>query len=89
MDEHTIKCDTEIGRNREQVNNIKHNVPPNPKEKQGTSPADSPILLWRKLPMAWGVPQQTVEINPFPICKRNKTSNTKGSRNIPYSGWLM
>ena len=27
----------------------------------------------------------TVEINPFPICKRNTTSNTKGSRNIPYS----
>ena len=25
----------------------------------------------------------------FPICKRNQTSNTKGSQNIPYSGWLM
>ena len=31
----------------------------------------------------------TTEINPFPICKRNKICNTKGSRNIPYSGWLM
>ena len=33
--------------------------------------------------------RETIEINPFPIFKRNKTSNTKGSRNIPYSGWLM
>ena len=31
----------------------------------------------------------TVEINPFPIYKRNKTSNTKVSQNIPYSRWLM
>ena len=59
MDEHTIKCDTETGRNREQVNNIKHIVPPKPKVKQGTSPVWSSILLQRKLPMAWGVPQQT------------------------------
>ena len=33
--------------------------------------------------------RETKKINPFPICKRNTTSNTKGSRNIPYSGWLM
>ena len=59
MDEHTIKCDTEMGKNIEQVNNIKHIVPPNLKEKQGVSPVWSPILLQRKLPMAWGVPQQT------------------------------
>ena len=58
MDEHTIKCDTKIGRNKEQVNNIKHIVPPNPKEKQGTSPVWSPILLRRRLLMDWGVPQQ-------------------------------
>ena len=25
----------------------------------------------------------------LPICKRNKTSNTKVSRNIPYFVWLM
>ena len=25
----------------------------------------------------------------FPICKRNQTSNTKGSRFVPYSKWLM
>ena len=58
MDERTIKCDTETRRNKEQVNKIKHNVPPNPKSKQGTSLVWSPILLQRKLPMAWGVPQQ-------------------------------
>ena len=42
---------------QEQVNKIKHIMPPNPKEKQGTSPAESPILLQGKIPMAWGVPQ--------------------------------
>ena len=57
MDEHTIKCGIKIGRNIEQVNNIKHILLPNPKEKQGMSPVWSPILLQRKLPMAWGVPQ--------------------------------
>ena len=34
------------------------------------------------------IDRETAEINPFPICKRNKTSNTKGSRIIPYSGCL-
>ena len=58
MDEHIIKYDTETGRNREQVNKIKHIVSPNPKEKQGTSLVWSPIMLQRKLPMAWGVRQQ-------------------------------
>ena len=74
MDEHTIKCNTKPRRNKEQVKNIKHIVPPNPKEKQGTSLVWSPILLWRKLPMAWGTTTNrvTIEINPFPICKRNK-----------------
>ena len=59
MDEHTIKCNTKTRRNKEQVKNIKHIVTQNPKEKQGTSPVWSPILLRRKIPMAWGVPQQT------------------------------
>ena len=45
MDEHANKCDIEMGRNREQV---KHIVPPNPKEKQRTSPAKSQILLRRE-----------------------------------------
>ena len=74
MDEHTIKCDTETGRNREKVNNIKHIVPPNPKEKQGTSPVWSPILLRRKLPMAWGIKTDrvTVEINPFLYARETK-----------------
>ena len=45
MDEHTTKCDTETRRNIEQVTNI---VPPNPKEKQGTSLVEFPILLQRE-----------------------------------------
>ena len=67
MDEHTIKCNTKIGRNREQVNNIEHIVPQNPKQKQGTSPAESPILLRREIPMAWGTTTDnlTLEINPL------------------------
>ena len=67
MDEHTIKCNTETRRNKEQVKNIKHIVPPNPKEKQGTSLAEFPILLRRKIPMAWGTTTDslTPEINPF------------------------
>ena len=63
MDEHTNKCDTETGRNREQV---KHIVPPNPKEKQGASLVESSILLQRETSYGLGVPQQTVltpEIN--------------------------
>ena len=89
MDEHTIKCDIEMGINREKFNNIKHIVPPNPKEKQGTSPLWSPILLRRETSYGlWctTIDRETAKINPFPICKRNKTTNTKGSQIIPYSG---
>ena len=32
MDEHTVTCNIEIGRNREQVKNIKPIVPPTPKK---------------------------------------------------------
>ena len=40
---------------------------PNPNEKQGTSPVESPILLRREIPMAWGTKTDslTPEINPF------------------------
>ena len=55
MDEHTTKCDTEMGRNREQIKKIMH---PNPTERK--SLAESPILSRRKLPMAWGGPPQKV-----------------------------
>ena len=69
MDKHTIKCDTETGRNQEQVNNIKPIVPiKTPKGKMTRkSPAESPILLWREIPMAWGTTTDslTPEINPF------------------------
>ena len=40
---------------------------PNPKDKQGMSPAESPILLRREIPMAWGTTTDslTLEIDPF------------------------
>ena len=69
MDEHTITCNTKIGRNREQVNNIKPIVPvKNPKGKMARkSPVWSLILLRREIPMAWGTTTDslTQEINPF------------------------
>ena len=46
MDEHTIKCDIEMGRNREK---LKHIVPTNPKQKQGTSPVE-PETKIRNIP---------------------------------------
>ena len=74
MDEHTIKCNTETRRNKEQVKNIKHIVPPNPKEKQGTSLAELPILLRREIPMAWGTTTDTLtpKINPFQYERETK-----------------
>ena len=56
MDEHTIKCNPKRRRNKEQVNNIKPIVPIKPPKGKMTrkSPAESPILLRREIPMAWG-----------------------------------
>ena len=62
MDEHSIKCNTKTRRNKDKVNKIKHIMPPDPKETQGTSLVWSLILLQRKIPMAWGVPQQTEKL---------------------------
>ena len=74
MDEHNIKCNTESRRNKEQVNNTRHIVQPNPKSKQETSPAESPILLQREMPMAWGTTTDslTPEINPFQYERETK-----------------
>ena len=82
MDKHTIKCNTETRRNKEQVKNIKHIVPPNPKEKQGTLNADkTPKGNDQELPSmvtnsvteknSYGLgctttDREIVEINPFP-----------------------
>ena len=64
----------ETGRNREQLNNIKNIVTQNPKQKQGTSPAESPNLLRREIPMAWGTTTDslTPEINPFLYSRETK-----------------
>ena len=89
MDTHTITCDTETERNQEQVNNIKPIVPmKTPKGKMTRkSPAELPILLRREIPMAWGTTIDSFDSKnqSFPICNRNKMSNTKGSDLIPYS----
>ena len=87
MDEHTIKCNTETRRNKEKVKNIKHIVPPNPKEKQGMSPVELPIILWRETPTAWGTTTDilTPEINPFLYARETKylTLNDIDSYLIP------
>ena len=84
MDEHNTKCYTEIGRNKEQV---KHIVPPKPKEKQGTSPTELPILLRREIPMAWctTIDNLTPEINHFLYARETKqlTLNDLDSYLIP------
>ena len=48
-------------------------------------------VLRREISMAWGttIDSLTPEINHFPICKRNQTTNTKGSQFVPYSGRLV
>ena len=74
MDEHTIKLNTETRRNKEKFNNIKHIMPLNSKEKQGTSPVESSILLLREIHMAWGTTTDslTPEINPFQYAREIK-----------------
>ena len=59
---------------RNQSNSITLNADKPLKELTRNSPIWSPILLRRKLPMAWGttIDRVTTEINPFQICKRNK-----------------
>ena len=47
---------------------------PKPQRKQGTSQAESPILLWREIPMAWGTTTDnlTPEINHFLYARETK-----------------
>ena len=63
---------------------------PQPQRKQGTSPAESPILLRREIPMAWGTATDslTPEINPFEYAIENKclTLKVQTSYLIP-DGW--
>ena len=60
---------------------------PNPKEKQGMSPLESPILLRREIPMAWGTTTDslTPEINSFQYAREIKylTLNDQTSYLIP------
>ena len=51
---------------------------------------ESPILLRREIPMAWGTTTDslTPEINISQYAIEIKMSNTKGSDLVPYSGRL-
>ena len=76
MEKHTIKCDTETRRNKEQVKNIKPIVPiKTPKGKiTRNSLAESPILLRREIHMAWGTTTDSLnpKINPFLYVRETK-----------------
>ena len=64
---------------------------PKPQRKTKNVPSMDANSVMEKT--SYGLGYHNRQINhrnkSFPICKRNKISNTKGSRNIPYSGWLM
>ena len=81
--EKIYSCKTLLGKHtpipnseREKSEQFKHiECRKTPEEKQlGTSPVWSPILLRRKLPMAWGTTtyRVTIEINPFPYAREIK-----------------
>ena len=90
MDKHTIKCDIETERNQEQVNNINPIVPPTPNKNKGHLQWSCQFCYGEKF--LWlGVPQQTARLQKsiFPqYAIEIKTSKTKGSNLVPYSGWL-
>ena len=65
MYEHTIKCDTKTRRNKEKVNNIKQIVPPTPSKYKERPQYGHQFCYGEKLPMAWGVPQQTTLTSIF------------------------
>ena len=74
MYEHTIKCDTETGRNKEKVNNIKHIVPPTPNKNEERPQYGHQFCYGEKLPMAWGYQkrQHDTRNQSNPICKNGK-----------------
>ena len=51
---------------------------------------ESPILLQREIPMAWGTTTDILnpEINPFQYAIEIKYLTIKGSDLVPYSRWL-
>ena len=63
MDKHIIKCDTEIGRNQEQVNNIKPIAPiKTPKGQLLGTPQRSRQFCYGEKFLWLGVPQQTARL---------------------------
>ena len=87
MDEHTIKCDIETRRNREQVDNIKPIVPVNPKIKTRDIPSGVANSVTKRNSYGLGYHNRQLDSKnqSSPICNRNKQSNTKGSNLVPYS----
>ena len=90
MDEHTITCNTETGRNREQVNNTKPIVPANPKIKTRDIPSGVANSVTERNSYGFGYHNRQLDSRnqSFPIYNINKISNTKGLNLVPYSGWL-
>ena len=85
MDEHTTKCDTEMGRKKEQV---KHIVPPIPKEKTRNFPSGvANSVTERKFLWLGGTTadSMTPEINLSQYTRTVSKSNTKGYRIVPCS----
>ena len=74
MDEHTIKCDTETRKNREQVNNIKPIVPVNPKIKTRDIPSRVANSVTERNSYVLGYHNRQLDSKNqyFPICNRNK-----------------
>ena len=67
-------------KNKQKQRENKAHHAPKPQQKV-QSPMESPILLWRKLPMDWGGPQQTVRHQKsihFKYAKEINKSNTNG-----------
>ena len=61
-----------------------------PKEMTRNSPVRSPILLRRKLPIAWGttIDRVTAEINPFPYSREIKHITLKDlETHLILDGW--
>ena len=60
------------------------------KKLTGHTPFSLVYVLRREIPMAWGTTTDSFDSRNqcFPICNRNKMSNTKGLDLVPYFGWL-
>ena len=79
MDKHIIKCDTETGRNKEQVNNIKPIMPANPQIKTRNIPSGvaNSVTERNSYGLGYHNRQLTPEINLFQYAIQNKCLTLK------------